>query len=186
MLIILKSLVRPHLEYVCPIWNPTKVCDIMQLENIHKSFLKRICNLQNMPYHEILKKLQIMSLQRRRERYVIILMFKILHNLCPNDPQIRFRPESRTGIQAYIPPLRRCSQSIQSKYDSSFAVLGPKLWNVLPCSLQAMQRFDTFKNQLTKFCLLFLMNLPCLASTRPTETHCWICELSQIQLICYN
>ena len=78
-----------------------------------------------------------------------------MHNICDrldvSDPHIRFRPKYRIGIQAYISPLRRCSQSIQSKYDSSFAVVGPILWNVLPSSLQAMQRFDTVKNQLTKF-----------------------------------
>ena len=37
-----------------------------------------------MPYHELLKSLALYSLQRRRERYCIIYMLKIIESLAPN------------------------------------------------------------------------------------------------------
>ena len=37
MLTLYKSLVWSHLEYFCPLWNPTKIGDIQQLKSVHCS-----------------------------------------------------------------------------------------------------------------------------------------------------
>ena len=66
------------------------------------------------------------------------------------NPNIKFRPQSRLGIQAIVPSLGAARESaIQSKYDSSFAVIGPKLWNALPKELTLISSDQTFKSQLT-------------------------------------
>ena len=97
-----------------------------------------------------------MSLQRRRERFVILQMWKILNQLCPNDIQVRFTDNGRRGIQADVPPLNRNSASRhQTSYDNSFAVLGPRLWNLLPCELGKLQGKETFKSHLTKYLCSF-------------------------------
>ena len=73
-------------------------------------------------------------LQHRRESYIIIYMWKIRHSLSPNDLQISF-PENnfRLGPLAVIPRLHTSSRAkFQTLYDNSFAVVGPKLWNILP------------------------------------------------------
>ena len=103
MLTLYKSLVRSLLEYSCPLWNPKKVSDIQQLEAVQKTFTKRIWGIQDLDYWQRLKSLKLMSLQRRRERYVIVHMWKILHCICPNDLQIEFRPPSRLGQKAKVP-----------------------------------------------------------------------------------
>ena len=36
-------------------------------------------------------------------------------------------------------------------YDASFAVIGPKLWNVLPEDINVFEKEVTFKIELTKF-----------------------------------
>ena len=33
-----KSLVRSHLEYCSPLWNPSKICDIQELESVQRTF----------------------------------------------------------------------------------------------------------------------------------------------------
>ena len=38
-------------------------------------------------------------------------------------------------------------------YDSSFAVLGPKLWNAMPYYLNGIADFASFKSRLTAFML---------------------------------
>ena len=95
-----------------------------------------------------------MSLQRRRERFIILCMWKVLHRKTSNDLNIRFQTRSRTGTQAIVPALSRRSSALhQSLYDNSFAVLGPKLWNCVPYHLNGIAQFDLFKKELTAFLL---------------------------------
>ena len=54
-----------------------------QLEKI-RSFTKHITGMNGMPYHERLKSIVLYSLQRRRERYCIMHIWKIIEDLAPN------------------------------------------------------------------------------------------------------
>ncbi len=155
MLTLYKSLVRSHLEYCCPLWNPSKIIDIQLLEGVQRTVTNKIWGVQHLDYWDRLKALNLMSLQRRRERYIIIQMWKVLNHLTPNDLAIEFiLPRYRKGIQAKVPDLCRGSlKRNQSLYDSSFAVLGPRLWNSIPCNLTSIATFPKFKHQLTAFLL---------------------------------
>ena len=65
---------------------------------------------------------------------------------------IKFIYSDRRGIQAVIPPLHKQAPSrAQQKYDSSFSVLGPKLWNLLPKSTTLQTTLASFKSSLQKF-----------------------------------
>ena len=115
-------------------------------------FTSKIAGVGHLDYWERLKSLKIMSLQRRRERYIIIHMWKTLHNRCPNDLQIQFSVPSRHGIKALLPSLAKSSsQRNQSLYDSSFAVMGPRLWNIIPGHLHSVADPMQFKFKLTEF-----------------------------------
>ena len=85
MLTLYKSMVRSRLEYCCPLWNPVKIGDIQKLENIQCSFLRRIAGCGQLDYWDRINKLRIMSLQRRRERYCIIQVWKILNGHAPRQ-----------------------------------------------------------------------------------------------------
>ena len=75
-----------------------------------------------------------------------------MNNRIPNDLKIVFRPPSRTGIRAVIPPLNRMSRQFNvSLYENSFAVVGPKLWNTIPENLTTIHSQDSFKNKLTSW-----------------------------------
>ena len=89
---------------------------------------------------------------RRRERYIIIHMWKILHQRCPNDLGIHFSTPSRHGIKATIPSFSKSStQQQQSLYDGSFAVMGPRLWNTIPSDLHLIEDPLLFKAKLSEF-----------------------------------
>ena len=64
-------------------------------------------------------------------------MWKIHEGLSPNDLLISFSEGSaRLGLAALPPLLKSSRAASQSLYDHSFAVVGPKLWNILPASIR--------------------------------------------------
>ena len=154
MLTLYKSMVRSLLEYCCPLWNPRKVSDIQELEKVQRTFTARIAGVQHLDYWKRLEKLSIMSLQRRRERYILLHMWKILNGAVSNDLRIQFISRPRTGFKAVVPPLRGGASTYhQSLYDNSFAVSGPRLWNCLPASINQINEFHSFKRHLTSMLL---------------------------------
>ena len=134
MMLLYKTYVRSHLEYCCPLWNPcgaNSVTSIKLLEGVQRSFTSKISSLYHLDYWQRLKQLKLMSLQRRRERYTIIHMWKILTAKAPNDLQVAFYMSERSAIKVAVPdiPPRRANLSL---FDKSFGVMGPKLWNFIP------------------------------------------------------
>ena len=157
LLVLYKTLVRSHLEHCSPLWNPTKIGEIQKLEGVQRFFTRKIAGVGHLQYWDRLKALSLMSLQRRRERYIIIHMWKIYHHMTSNDIEVSFTGHNRLGPQAIIPPLRRLGSSAsQSIADSSFGILGPKLWNCIPATIRMKESLETFKSALS----IFLVSLP--------------------------
>ena len=152
-----KSLIRSKVEFCCPLWDPSKIEDIVTLEGIQRSFTSKIDSISHMHYYDRLKSLKMMSLQRRRERYSMIMIFKILHNISPNDIGIEFNQTGRRGIRAKIPKINKDAKlKHRTQYDSSFAVRGPMLWNRIPAHITTKPTMESFKSALTTW----LFSLP--------------------------
>ena len=81
MMKMFNSYVRSKIEYCSLIWNPQKKEDIDRLERIQKSFTSKISGLEEMNYHDRLKRLGIYSLERRRERFLIINAWQQLEGI---------------------------------------------------------------------------------------------------------
>ena len=75
MLILYKSLILPHLEYCCQLWSPKELGEIRKLEAVQRTFTYRIEGLRESNYWERLSELRLYSLERRRERYMIIYIY---------------------------------------------------------------------------------------------------------------
>ena len=128
-----------------------------------------------MHYWDCLIHLSLMSLQRRRERFIILHMWKILHGQTSNDLNIQFVPSPRLGNLAIISSSRKCSSAAnQSLFDNSFAVKGPQLWNAMPYHLNVIQDLDCFKDQLTKF-MLSLPDMPPIRGYTPPNSNSMLC-----------
>ena len=84
LLTLFKSIVLSRFDYGSQFWYPFLITHITQLEKIQRSFTKHIIGMNDMPYHERLKSLGLYSLQRRRERYCIINIWKIVEGLASN------------------------------------------------------------------------------------------------------
>jgi hypothetical protein len=82
------SLVRPHLEYVNPVWNPYLKKHIDMIENIQRRATKLIPGLSNLSYEDRLRRLKLPSLSYRRSRGDMIEVYKIMSG--KYDPEISF------------------------------------------------------------------------------------------------
>ena len=152
MLTLFKTYVRSRLEFSCPLWNPDKITDIQTIESVQRNFTSKIEGYSDYNYWERLKHLKLHSLQRRRERYVIIHMFKIKMQLTSNDLNINFKTSPLKGITAILPPFpKHASSKNRSLYESSFAVRGPSLWNLLPKDARSQTKLDAFKISISHF-----------------------------------
>ena len=152
MLTLFNSMIRSSLEYCSPLWSPSRISDIQAIEGVQRHFTSRISGCKDLSYWERLIKLKVSSLQRRRERYVIITMFKILNRLMPNDLKITFSCNERRGIRAQVPSLTKgATAKAQRMFDESFAVLGPRLWNCIPAETTRITKLSSFKTSLGRF-----------------------------------
>ena len=96
MITLYKSLVIPILEYCSVLWSPNAVGLIQRLEDIQKSFLRKINGTPN-NYWECLKQTKIYSLQRQRERYRIMYVWKIMEKIVPPVNGIEATENPRLG-----------------------------------------------------------------------------------------
>ena len=152
MLTLFKSMVRSVLEYSCAVWDPSKIGDIQLLEAVQRNFTRRIASCKDLNYWDRLKKLKLLSLQRRRERYRIIHAWKILNSEAPNGVDMQFYQHIRHGIRAKVPSFNAKAQtSYSTRYEQSFGVKAAKLWNILPRHVNEQKNLDGFKEALGAF-----------------------------------
>ena len=167
MTTLFKALVQCKLDYCSQLWSPTAKGEINALEMVQRSFLRKIKNVGHLPYWEQLKELKLYSQERRRERYMIIYIWRILEGQVPNigspncrghiREKINSRPNchenDRLGRRCDIPkPLPRTHAHIQNLREASLCVRGARLFNLLPKSIRDMRDCSTeaFKRALDK------------------------------------
>ena len=157
MITVYKTLVRSLMEYCSPLWSPQTVGDIQLLESVQRGFTAKVSGMKDLDYWQRLKALDLMSLQRRRDRYAVLTMHKTYRGLIPNETGVNFNRTSRHGIKAEIPDLSRVkSKRTSTLYSSSFGSIGPRLWNCLPDDLREIEDPDLFKYELD----LLLRDIP--------------------------
>ena len=154
MLTMFKALVLPIMEYCCQLWSPHKQYLIRNIEAVQRNFTAKISGTDGLKYKDRLKYLRIYSLERRRDRYMIIYVWKVIQGLAPNmlgRDRIRCADSNpRLGRYCLLPPLNnRAPKYVQTLRENSFSVYGPKLYNELGLELR---NFDgslaSFKHKL--------------------------------------
>ena len=153
MMTLFRSLVLPLLEYCCQLWNPGATGMMRKLEAVQRTFTCRIDGMAGLNYWQRLQRLKLYSLQRRRERYIVIYIWKILNDQVPNFDgvmKVQSRINERRGTLCTIPPNRvQATHRVQTLRENSLAVNGPRLFNCLPAKVRNYEgTLETFKREL--------------------------------------
>lgn len=152
MTILWKSLVQHPLEYCSQLWSPTAVGLIQKLEMVQRSYFNKIKGLRQYDYWQQLSLLKMYSLQRRRERYMIIYLWKVLEKLSPNFGITE--NQRRNGRFCKVPHIKsNAPMRIKNLRHASLAVKGPLLFNLMPANIRNMKScsVEKFKAALDKY-----------------------------------
>ena len=82
LMMLYKALVQPIVEYCCQIWSPKKLYLIKKLESVQRHNTAKIAGTSGMNYRERLNYLELYSLERRRDRHVIIYGLENIAGAC--------------------------------------------------------------------------------------------------------
>ena len=146
-----KALVRPHLEYASPVWDPWTTKHIKQIEDVQRRAARFVKNCwQRTPgtVSNLLNDLDWPSLQNRRKSARLTLLHKAIHG------------ESALEIPCYI--KRRNCQQLRSFHKDRFIEITPnsesyrnsfycrtiREWNALPNNVLDVEKSHLFKNAL--------------------------------------
>ena len=84
--------------------------------------------MKELDYWSRLKILKIRSLQRRREKIIILHVWKILHGFYPNDINLQSKEHLRTNsLKIVLKPLPKVRGRILTQYEHSFVIKSAKL-----------------------------------------------------------
>ena len=124
-------------------------------------------------YWERLEKLALFSLQRRRECYICIHMFKIYMKIISNDIGLQFYETSRHGPKCRRKKLTAKSTSVNSLRWNSFSDIGARLFNILPKKIKEAKTKQSFKHQLDKLLVRLPDRPPTPGYARQNDNSIW-------------
>ena len=152
MLTLFKALVRSRLEFCCEVWNPYLKKDIVLLEGIQRWSTYKIAGFKELNYWQRLRELGLLSLQRRREKIILVHVWKIKNGFYPNSVDLKFKYHPRTAAFQIVPrPLPKVNGKLLTLFENSFIINASKLWNVLPPALTRIDCLSNFVSELKKF-----------------------------------
>ena len=160
-----------RLDYGCQLWSPYLIKHINMVEKVQRSFTIFISGMAGLSYTERLAVLKLYSLQRSRERYIVIYVWKILEGLVPNlYPPICSKTSDRRGrtcISSHINVGR-----LGTLEYNSFRWCAIRLFNQLPLFVRntTVCSIHSFKKQLDSY-LSTVPDSPCLPGFNNSLDH---------------
>ena len=143
------SYVRPHLEYANPVWSPHLKKLSKMIENVQDRATKLVDGMKNINYADRLKKLDLPTLQYRRERGDMIEVWKHFHTYDKATLSSNFRPIPRESRRHNFQLVRIIPKDgIRGKQRNSFYFRVPNTWNELPQHVVNAKTINSFKNRL--------------------------------------
>lgn len=156
--------VRPILEANTVVWSPHLKKDIIAVESVQEKFLKAICrrcSIRTRTYHERLEALDMETLEYRRYKFDMIMVFKIINELvdveCKDFFSFSHTPYNLRRHKFHIEGHKCISDT--RKYSFSNRVVN--IWNSLPEKIVSSSSLETFRLHLNAFNLRSVKEMVC-------------------------
>ena len=153
MLIIFKTLIQPKLDYCSQLYSPTRQELINKIESVQRNFTSHINDMDHLDYWTRLRELRLFSQERRRERYIILFLWKISQGKV-SGYDIEFVTSDRRGRYAVPKPVvRSATANVRRAREGSLGVRGEQLFNLLPAHIRSsnVTTKEAFKVQLDDY-----------------------------------
>jgi ribonuclease P/MRP protein subunit RPP40 len=147
---VLKSIIRPVLEYASPVWCPGLQKDIKEIESVQRKITKCIHGLKTKHYAERLQILNLPTLEKRRTYFDLLECYKIINGLVRSEckEQLVFSENSTRGYHTMLHSSVRPPRLNIRKHFFTERVL--TLWNSLPKEVTQSSTYNQFKVALRK------------------------------------
>lgn len=150
MVCLYKTLVRPHLEYCVSAWSPHYSKDKDMLEKVQHRFTRMIKETRKLPYEQRLARLDLWTLEERRNRSDLIEVFKMYKGVSDVNLDEMFQLNSnQKGTRGHNVKLykERCCKDARKYFFSKRVV---DRWNALDQEAVDAPSINAFKNKLLK------------------------------------
>ena len=138
--------IRPLIDYASCVWNTGYLEDSRLLESVQRRWTKKISGLEDRPYGERLRELQLFSIKGRLLRADLIKYWKILSDQLENMSDLfMLAPAARTRGHHLKLTLPRWSSDACRRF---FSVRCVNIWNRLPSHIVQANSIGSFEQAL--------------------------------------
>ena len=147
---LFKAFVRPIVDFSCVIWNPHTKYNIEKIERVQRRMCRCIPSIKTFSYRDQLSYLGIFSLETRRIRFQLIIIFKMFKNIINLnfDNFFHLVPNKRTRGHSASISIKHSNNNYRRDF---FSVSSIELWNMLPESAIGASTVTQFKSHLDSF-----------------------------------
>ena len=147
------SYIRPIIEYGCEVWDSCTLEEKQSLEAIQLEGARIALGAKRGTSHGLIyKEIQWDTLQMRRNRQKLCMLYKMKHGMTP-PTLTRLLPDQKSQLSNYnlrdksnfTTPYSRCDAM-----KDSFIPVTSSLWNYLPRNIKAAESIEEFKVKLKK------------------------------------
>ena len=153
---IWKSLVQPKLDYCSQFWSPGDQESINRIESVQRHFFSQVsCRLaDSLNYWEKLELFKLASQERRRDRYMIIFIWKISQGLVHGYSLEFTSIQGRRGRSCIPRSVVHSSPGlVRRARENSLGSKGARMFNLLPGHIRNIDsdKVEVFKTALDDF-----------------------------------
>ena len=143
-----KGLVRSRLETASSAWNPHLLKDILLLEKVQRKATRLVSGLADRSYDDRLRFLGLQTLETRRHRQDLIIVYKLMHGYFDFDWRRLFELDVSCRTRGHPLKLRRITTPSRdyARYFFNYRIIDS--WNRLPSPVVTAQSLRRFKSLL--------------------------------------
>ena len=151
-----KLYIRPNLEYNVCTWNPFQRGDVKRIESVQEKFTRFLCKKCHIKYNNYLHRLDILHLETleiRRVKQDMILIYKMLNNLIDLNFSKYFSLHTTVSTlhlrrhRFYIKLPKFSKTSARNNFFNYRCI---SAWNKLPDDVVSSNSLSIFKSKLNK------------------------------------